>query len=317
MYYNERQLKQAVMWFVHLQSEQCSEQDQQLFEAWLAKDSAHRAAYSKAEQLWGHFDSLKTLENIPALNKARNARAEKLRSSTIASLLFIITLCGVAYTEYSTETLTYTTGHGEHQHIVLADNSQLDLNTNSQLRVKISLLQRQIQLIQGEALFDVSHEWRPFTVQANNLHIRDIGTRFNVHLEPERVAVAVLEGEVELDDGQVVHQQSLSAGNWRVYTKNTGLSDPEAVSNDTVTVTAWLDGYLVFRSAPLQQVTNELERYHSVKFVFVDPELAQETVSGTFDASNLKPFLHAVETMLPVRTKQQGKTILLQHKQKK
>lgn len=315
MHYSQRQLKQAVTWFVRLQSEQCSEQDQQLFAAWLAKDSAHQAAYSKAEQLWGHFDNLKTLENIPALNKARHARAEKLSLSTIASLLLITALCGVAYTEYSAETLTYTTGHGEHQHLVLADNSQLDLNTNTRLQVRISLLQRQIQLVQGEALFNVNHEWRPFAVQANNLYIRDIGTRFNVHLEPERVAVAVLEGEVELDDGQSVHQQSLSAGNRRVYTKNTGLTEPEAVTSDTVT--AWLNGHLVFKRTPLQQVTAELERYHPVKFVFADPALAQETVSGTFDASNLKPFLHALETMLPVRTKQQGKSILLQHKQKK
>lgn len=52
-------------------------------------------------------------------------------------------------------------------------------------------------------MFTVQHErLRPFTVQVNTLKIRDIGTRFNVKLHPERIDVAVLEGEVELDDGR-------------------------------------------------------------------------------------------------------------------
>jgi len=316
MQHTPQQLKQAVTWFVRLQSEQCSEQDQQLFEIWLAKNSAHRAAYTKAEQLWGTMDNLKTLDDIPALTNARHAQPEKSHLATLASLLLITLLCSVAYTEYSAETLTYTTVQGEHRHIILADNSQVDLNTNTQLQVKISLLQRQVQLMQGEALFTVNHEpLRNFTVQADGLRIRDIGTRFNVHLEPERVAVAVLEGEVELDDGQSVNHQSLLAGNQRVYTKNTGLSQLETVTPESVT--AWLDGHLVFKRAPLRQVTAELERYHPVKFVFANQELAHETLSGTFEANNLEPFLHAVETLLPIRAKHQGNTIVLHRTQKK
>lgn len=314
--YSDRQFKQAVTWFVRLQSEQCSTQDKQLFEAWLAKNTAHRAAYTKAEQLWSNLDELKNLKNIPALNEARHARPTKSRVSTIASLLFMTTLFSAAYIEYSAETLEYTTRHGEHRHIVLADNSKIDLNTNTKLQVKISLLQRQVRLVQGEALFNINHEsLRSFTVQANDLRIRDIGTRFNVHLTPENVAVAVLEGEVELDDGQSVNHERLSAGNQRVYSKETGLSQSKAVTNDTVT--AWLNGHLVFKHTPLSQVTAELERYHPVRFVFVNPELAQETLSGTFDANDIEPFLHAIKPMLSIQAKHQGKTILLQRLAKK
>ncbi|MDO9214082.1 MAG: DUF4974 domain-containing protein [Methylococcales bacterium] len=73
----------------------------------------------------------------------------------------------------------------------------------------------------------------------------------------------------------------------------------------------------MFKRAPLRQVTAELERYHPVKFVFANQELAHETLSGTFEANNLEPFLHAIETLLPVRAKHQGKTIVLQRTQKK
>jgi transmembrane sensor len=80
--------------------------------------------------------------DIPALNEARKARPTKSHLSSLALLLMTSALLGVAYNEYSAEMQTYMTKHGEHQHIVLADNSHIDLNTDTQLLVKISLLQR-------------------------------------------------------------------------------------------------------------------------------------------------------------------------------
>jgi transmembrane sensor len=111
-----------------------------------------------------------------------------------------------------------------------------------------------------------------------------------------------------------VHQQSLLAGNQRDYCKTKGLSQSETVTSESIT--AWLNGHLVFKRSPLRQVTTELERYHPVKFVFVNPELEQETLSSTFDADNHEPFIHAIENMLSIRAKRQGNTILLQRVKK-
>lgn len=314
--YSEQQLKQAVTWFVRLQSEACSAQEQQLFQQWLAKNPAHPEAYAKAEQLWRNLDELKSFGNSPAVNKARPVKPKKSNLPVLFSILLMTAFLAAGYLEYTSETLRYFTQFGEHRQIVLGDNSHLDLNTNTQVEVKISLLHRQIRLLQGEALFAVNHEWwRDFTVQADALQIRDIGTRFNVHIQPESIAVTVLEGEVELSDGQVVRHQSLLAGHQRSYSKNSGLSQQKSVTAETVT--AWLDGHLVFKRTPLSEVVAELERYHEVQFVFASPELAQETVSGTFDASDLEPFLHTIKPMLSIQAKRQGQTILLQRLQKK
>ena len=312
--YTERQLKQAVTWFVQLQDEFCSEQDRQNFQQWLAKNSAHQAAYIAAERLWSNFDELKTLGETPALRQARRAKPSKSPALTIALSLIITTILGTAYLEYSAETLSYSTQLGEHQHLVLSDNSEVDLNTNSEITVRISPLHRQIQLLHGEALFAVNHQsWRDFTVQTDNLQIRDIGTRFNVHIQPESISVAVLEGEVEVNNGQSDKQQ-LFAGSQNVYTKNSGLSSQETVNSEVVT--AWLNGHLIFKKTPLSQVVAELERYHDVKFVFASPELAQETLSGTFDAADLEPFLHTIKPMLSIQAKRDGKTILLRRLKK-
>ena len=66
-------------------------------------------------------------------------------------------------------------------------------------------------------------------------------------------------------------------------------------------LTAWVNGQLVFKRTPLREVMAELERYHPVQFTFADPKLAQETLSGTFNSDDIDPFLHALETILPVQ----------------
>ncbi|MEI6069154.1 MAG: DUF4974 domain-containing protein [Methylococcaceae bacterium] len=61
----------------------------------------------------------------------------------------------------------------------------------------------------------------------------------------------------------------------------------------------------------MSEVTAELERYHPVQFTFSDQKLANETLSGTFDSTDIDPFLHALEAMLPVQAKRNGQQIQL------
>lgn len=308
--YSPKQLKQAIEWFVRLQDAHCPPAEQTRFESWLAKHQNHAAAYAEAERIWQGFDPVKKLP----LASLAEARAAKPNAWHPAAPLGLLLLCGVlltgGYLEYSAETLHYSTRIGERRNIELADHSQLELNTNTQVAVRISLLKRQVTLTQGEALFSVQHEaLRPFTVQANALQIRDIGTRFNVKLHPEGIDVAVLEGKVELDDGRSVKHQPLTAGKQVVYAINAGLKPAQAL--ETEQVTAWQQGHLVFKRTPLREVVAELERYHPVQFVLADTRLAGETLSGTFDSDDLEPFLHALETILPVSAKRKGQQIVL------
>ena len=314
--YSMRQLKQAIEWFVCLQSEQCLAEEQLRFEIWLAKNENHRAAYAEAERVWATMDNLNLLP-LPCLDEARSAKPRKSAVAKLASLaLFILTtaLLGGAWLEYSAETINYATRIGEHRRIELADNSHIDLNTDTQVSVKISLLQRNVVLTQGEALFEVSHNrLRPFTVQVGDLAVRDVGTRFNVRKQKEGATISVLEGEVELNNGQSVINEHLAAGNQRNYSEMAGLGQLQAV--EAGQLTAWVNGQLVFKRTPLHEVAAELERYHPVQFSFADPKLAKETLSGTFNSDDIDPFLHALETILPIQAKRNGQQIQLRRAQ--
>lgn len=304
-------LKQAATWFVELQSEHCTDLLRQQFEDWLTESPAHSQAYFEIEQLWGDIDTLKGRE-VPGLNDARAAgRSAWRKTSALLGAFLGFSILSGAWWQHATAPLdTYQTGIGERRTIALGDGSSIQLNTATRLSVKKSWLRREVELQQGEALFNVVHRaWQPFGVAVGDLRISDVGTVFNVRRSAAGTAVAVLEGEVALRKESSWIGQNLRAGFSRQIDAN-GRWLPIRPTTREQSL-AWTDGQLWFDHTPLADVTAELERYHPVRFVLAAPELARQTVSGRFDADDLKPFLLAIEKILPVRVQQQKQTIVL------
>ncbi len=81
-----------------------------------------------------------------------------------------------------------------------SEGSVAYLNTRTRIRWLGSGNDRRVELISGEALFDVVHdETRPFSVMMDGSEIRVLGTRFNVYRKDSGdVVVTVLEGTVEV-----------------------------------------------------------------------------------------------------------------------
>ena len=81
----------------------------------------------------------------------------------------------------------------------MQDGSVVFLNTNSKVRVSWLPAERHIELVRGEARFQVAKDAsRPFTVATTAAAVRALGTVFNVRAEPPGTQVAVLEGQVEV-----------------------------------------------------------------------------------------------------------------------
>lgn len=303
-------LQQAATWFVELQSEYCDEQRHQAFAQWLLQNPAHQTVYDDIASLWGDLDELKTTE-VAGLHTARSARPRIRRNGKILTgSLLLATMLTAAWLDFKAPSRVYQTGIGERQTVQLADGSQLQLNTDTQLRVRLSWWRREIELQQGEAMFNVAHEaWRPFTVRTGNLQIKDIGTVFNVRHDTLGTAVSVLEGEVALHLNRSWFGDNLPAGFSRKIEQNGHWQKVEKTSAEQVA--AWTSGQLLFDHTPLAEVVTELERYHAVRFAFVDPILAKQTLSGSFNTADLKPFLQALEKILPIRVQRQKQTIVL------
>lgn len=312
---DEQLLKQALKWFFLLQSEHCTDKDRRKFNRWFCKNEAHQTAYAHAERLWSETDRLKETPDIPGLREARQRRPKHQPAGILGWALFFLissALMSIGWLEYSAETITYSTRLGEQRLISLADGSRINMNTATRLHVRISYLQRKITLDTGEAVFDVAHEtWRPFVVHTDKLQIRDIGTRFNIHKQQDEISITVLEGAVEIDGVR------LDEGYQQHYSSRSDHAILRPV--DTEQIAAWQRGRLIFRQTPLAAVTAELERYHPVHFIFTDPAIAHETLSGTFGTRDLPLFLSSLEKALPVRVKKlpDGQTLLIDRINKK
>ncbi|MDD5215586.1 MAG: DUF4974 domain-containing protein, partial [Methylococcales bacterium] len=144
---------------------------------------------------------------------------------------------------------------------------------------------------------------------AGTLQGRDIGTRFNVRKRQDGTVVSVLEGEVEVKPEHAWLGQNVKAGFSCKMDEDGHLHAIEPANLEQAS--SWLEGRLTFNHTPLSQVVTELERHHDVHFVFADMTLRNETLSGSFEAADLNPFLHAIEKILPVRTQRQKQTIVL------
>jgi len=118
--------------------------------------------------------------------------------------------------------------------IQLSDGSRIDLNTDTELSIQYTWTARSVKLERGEALFSVVHNpEKPFEVIAAGGRIQDIGTRFNIYRQADRVSVTVLEGEVSVAAKQNATAQNLIPGQQISYDstgQTSAIAYPECLS---------------------------------------------------------------------------------------
>jgi transmembrane sensor len=214
----------------------------------------------------------------------------------------------------------YKTEQGGFQRISLQDGSTAFLNTNSEIRVKLTAERREVVLSRGEALFTVAHDaHRPFDVTAADTVVRAVGTAFSVRLrEQQQVDVIVTEGRVAIDppddllDSKLSQQQidlptlsTLAAGE-TVTVKARHLNVHKIAAEDLTRKLAWTQGRLWFDRVTLYEAVTEFNRYNRRQLLIDDPAIANLHIGGAFDATDLDSFVAALQSFgiraFPTRT---------------
>ena len=97
----------------------------------------------------------------------------------------------------------FATRVGEQRVIPLADGSSLSLDTDSRVRVRFTDRQRRIDLVEGQALFNVEHDaGRPFVVYAGKTRVTAVGTVFDVRRAGEEVRVTLVSGAIDVQSNE-------------------------------------------------------------------------------------------------------------------
>lgn len=203
----------------------------------------------------------------------------------------------------------FSTGRGETKVVALKDGSVLTLNTDSEVRVSYSEQLRSVELIRGEALFDVArNKARPFVVAAGDTNVRVVGTSFSVRrLESAPVQVLVREGVVE-----VFKRNAAGAYPIRITANNMAVAQADsaaAIAAMPVPVAqvqrqmAWQKGQIAFEGETLAEAAAEFARYSDTKIIVDDPALAREEIAGLFKATDPVGFAQTIAISLNARAR--------------
>ena len=305
---------EAASWAAKIDAGPLSPEEQAVLEAWLAADTRHYGALAQASALLVPAQKPTSMRIVEPLRPPR--RSFVLGGSIAAGLA--IAAGAATYVSQIWGEGRYRTRIGEMRVIPLNDGSVVTLNTNSEIVVRYSQAQRNIELIQGEALFDVAkNKQRPFIVDTGSTQVRAVGTSFSVKALPDQpVQVLVREGIVEVKRQDVpVAPAVMVASNGRAIAP----LDAPIVAKPVETAEvgrelAWRIGRIAFHGEPLGEAAAEFSRYSAVRIEIDDPHVANEKVIGLFVSTDPVGFANAVAVSFDLRAEIDGERIRLSRK---
>ncbi len=287
-------------------------------DAWLQADARHFGAYARAHAVLARTDRARAL-SAGGMDRAYTAQAPRrarrlLRWAVAVAATVGVLAIGVQRHEDGAD--YYATRKGEILRVPLQDGSAITLDSDSQVRVLFSDSRRDIQLLQGEALFDVAkNPERPFVVRADETDVTAVGTSFAVSLTERRsggVEVLVREGVVDVADTQGAVAPARLVANYRALANRSHGIRIEAVATDDVDQQlAWREGMLSFNGDTLSVAAAQFMRYSDTRIVIDDPLVGSRRIVGLYSASDPLGFARSVALSLGLVVQQHGNVVRL------
>lgn len=181
-----------------------------------------------------------------------------------------------------------TIPRGGQFHLVLADQTEVWLNSESQLKFPVSFIEgydRKVELVYGEAYFDVSpsnyHKGSKFKVQNKSHEIEVLGTEFNIKAYKDEVNIytTLVEGKVSIKTGTSIKVLKPSEqSRFNIETKTINISVINVYSE-----ICWKDGVFSFKGKNLKEIMKVLSRWYDVEIIFENKRLETLKFKGTLN----------------------------------
>jgi transmembrane sensor len=354
---------EASAWFVECRSGDLDESGRREFDTWLRKSPEHVSAYLEVAAIWSEgpdldpsrkwdADSLiaaaqKDPENVVSLQPGaavpelrdsvpslrstagiQRSRAPRRRLFALAASVSGIGVLGGLWAWVALTSGVYSTAVGEQRSIELADGSTVSMNSKSKIRVRYSKGEREVDLLEGQALFHVAKDHaRPFIVSASGTRVRAVGTQFDVYEKHEGTTVTVVEGEVAVLSPVTAQLPAASPGSPvpEAPERNPPLATIMVAAGEQVTVTpklakksehanvaaatAWTERRIVFESATLSEVAEEFNRYNQRQLRIEGPGLDDFHISGVFSSTDPDSLIRFLRSRPGIKVTEEGSVI--------
>lgn len=341
---DEALILEAASWRVRLTEDRLDSCEE--FELWYA-DAANAEAWDAVQDSWDYVGDVATTPGMMSLRaQALERGAEAARSHAfrrfrpmMAALLGMLVLgltitAGMQWLQSRPE--VYVTAQRERKTIQLSDMSRVSLDAGTELRVHFTDGVRRLELVSGQARFDVAKDvQRPFIVNVNEQAVVATGTSFNIDRLDRKTLVTLLEGKVTVLDvpGIKPRDGAKSAGNavaGAAAGRNASPSAPSSMDMqpgqqleisanrsshvrqvDPKETVSWQSGELFFKDVPLPDAALRVSRYAATD-ILVEGAARDKRVSGVFKVGDTAAFVGAVTTFLAISasTDSQGVIIL-------
>lgn len=194
-----------------------------------------------------------------------------------------------------------TIPRGGQYHITLSDGTQVWLNSESQLKYPVSFIDgetRQVELVYGEAYFDVSpsskHEGAEFKVYNDAQEIQVLGTEFNVkaYKDEPHVYTTLVAGKVAVNfNGK---KQNLTPNQQSKLNIKTNTLDIATV--DVYNEISWKEGVFSFEEKSLEDIMKILSRWYDIDPIFMNHSTKKEEFNGILSKDqNIEDILNSIK----------------------
>lgn len=207
---------------------------------------------------------------------------------------------------------TVSTGKNERQKLSLPDGTEIFMNANTTVSYHKSgfLKARNVELEEGEAYFNVIHdEKNPFSIKVGDLSVNDLGTSFNLKVEPQQVVVVVNSGKVSLEKGKDAEKILLSAQDRGTFNKET--KEMSFAKNNDLNYRAWHDKTLHYEKAPLSEVADDMKELFGTYIIFQDAALKERTLSAYFKDKTEAEIMNSIGETLRLKVMKREGTFVL------
>ncbi len=296
--------------------------DQAELDAWLAESTLHRVAYLRVEAIAARTDQIATVHtfkvhaapdpSVPGGNGKFHHWRFMLPLLAAASVALFVTL-GIPFVKSLMQPADriFATNTGGRATLKFTDGTEIELNTDTAVRYRMTTRERRVWLEKGEAYFRVAHNAaNPFSVEVEGHRVTDLGTEFLVRAIGDLDVVLVKGRAQVVSDKPGAPAAMLIPGDEAVSTP-VGTFVTKRTPQELADELAWRRGVLVFRNTPLAEVVREFNRYNEVKLVITDPSIAHLKFSAELTTDDYADFLQLAQSVLKLHARRDGNRILL------
>jgi transmembrane sensor len=198
---------------------------------------------------------------------------------------------------------TQTANYGEKTTFSLPDNSEVVLNSGSEIHYKKWNWDNNRHLeLKGEAYFRVA-KGRRFEVHTNLGKVSVLGTQFNVKVRKNRFDVVCYEGRVKVNyaNTQVLltHGQSVSFENGKQVKRNIIAMQPE-----------WMDNQICFYRENISSLLDEVQRQYNIT-IELNAKDTTSLFTGKLPTQDLDVALQIISTTYHLKAKKVSKNKII------